>query len=164
MAIQKKLLRIIKSPDVKNHCRPDKGDIQVGSVDYITEMDDCIVMESSAYAQIFGKPRQRDCDCRKRLAVVKVSCNGKSIHRAFRAEPAQGFTNNYVALTSNSIRLLSDRDFDLAGKDKDLVVDISKGSSFLYYWNHPFHATRISMRLGFPSLIIGIVSLILGLI
>ena len=40
-------------------------------------------------------------------------------------------------------------------------IEITKGSVFKYYWDHPFHATRISMRLGLISIVLSSISIIL---
>ena len=47
------------------------------------------------------------------------------------------------------------------------VVKVSKGNiwdTVMFYWNHPFHATRISFKVGLPSLLIGLISLIIGIL
>ena len=49
---------------------------------------------------------------------------------------------------------------DLVGGD----VVVSKGSCFMYYWNHPFHATRISMRLGVVSILLALISIVIALL
>lgn len=64
-----------------------------------------------------------------------------------------------VGLTLSSIRYFG------ADNDKIIVqgVEVGKGSWFRYYWDHPFHATRISCRLGVVSIGLGIVSLLIGI-
>jgi hypothetical protein len=40
----------------------------------------------------------------------------------------------------------------------------SKTNFLRFYWNYPFHATKISMRIGIISIILGVLSLITSII
>ena len=74
-----------------------------------------------------------------------------------------GLQDNRVGLTSESIRILFD---DLKDVSKE-EIKISKGNMWdmiLFYWNHPFHATRISFKVGLPALLISVISLIIGIL
>ena len=120
------------------------------------DYDDVALFHSKEYAKIFGEKRAESCDEQKLLSVVKITYGGKSIHRAYRCSPK--LRKDEVGLSSNSQRLLFGK-IDNAGE-----VTITKGSKFIYFWNHPFHATRISMRLGVYSVILAILSTILAII
>ena len=120
------------------------------------DYDDVAFLNNRIYSKIFGEKRAESCDEQKLLSVVKIACGGKSIHRAYRC--SANMTKNTVALTQNSQRLLFG---SLTNAD---YVTISKGSKFIYFWNHPFHATRISMRLGVVSVALAIVSIIISVI
>ena len=56
-------------------------------------------------------------------------------------------------------------------KDNDVVVrpnpgeevHVSKGCAFKYYMHHPNSATRMSFVMGFVSIVLGVISLILSL-
>ena len=120
------------------------------------DYDDVALFHSKEYAKIFGEKRAESCDEQKLLSVVKITYGGKSIHRAYRCSPK--LRKDEVALSANSQRLLFGKN-DNAGE-----VTITKGSKFLYFWNHPFHATRISMRLGVVSVALAIFSIVLAVI
>lgn len=119
--------------------------------------DDLALLRNEDYQHIFGNPRYKDSNKRKRLAIVKITNpeTGKSIQRAYRGE--RSCKGEQIGLTSNSIRFLSNEDID-----KPITVIVKKGSVFAYFWNHPFHATRISMKLGVYSLIFSILGLLVG--
>ena len=127
----------------------------------LTEADDSAFFIPSSYKDIFGKTKRTSCYSRKILSVVKIEGNGRSIHRRFRtsilAEVPDAET---VVLSALSCMLL----FDNVPPEDEMAVTVSKGSWLSYYWNHPFHATRISFRVGLPALIISVVSLILAVL
>lgn len=120
------------------------------------DYDDVAFLNNRIYSKIFGEKRAESSDEQKLLSVVKITYGGKSIHRAYRCSPK--LRKDEVALSANSQRLLFGK-IDNAGE-----VTITKGSKFIYFWNHPFHATRISMRLGVYSVILAILSTILAII
>ena len=120
------------------------------------DYDDVAFLNNRIYSKILGEKRAESCDEQKLLSVVKIACGGKSIHRAYRC--AATMTMDTVALSKNSQRLLFG---SLSNADE---VTITKVSKFIYFWNHPFHATRISMRLGVYSVILAILSTILAII
>lgn len=77
------------------------------------------------------------------------------------AETAQGFTDKYAALTINSVAKLGVK----SELHKNQVeINISRSNWLFYFWNHPFHVTRVSMRIGILSLIASIISIILAII
>lgn len=120
------------------------------------DYDDVAFLNNRTYSAIFGEKRADSSNEKKLLSVVKITCDGKSIHRAYRC--SANMKKKSVALTQNSQRLLFG---SLTNAD---YVTISKGSKFIYFWNHPFHATRISMRLGVYSVALAIVSIIISVI
>ena len=120
------------------------------------DYDDVAFLNNRTYSAIFGEKRADSSNEKKLLSVVKIKYKSKSIHRAYRC--SANMTMNTVALTQNSQRLL----FGSLTNTDD--VTILKGSKFIYFWNHPFHATRISMRLGVYSVALAIVSIIISVI
>ena len=102
------------------------------------------------YEKIFGKKKIKSSNSKKRLSIVKISYEGKSIHRAFLAVSAKDFDKDYVALTPNSIYELSS-DTAIVPLSK---LTVSKGCVWKYYWNNPNAAVRMSFRIG----IIGIIA------
>ena len=130
------------------------------------EQEDSVYMSRDAFEEVFGKTRKESSRCKKRLAVVRIysKVSKQAIHRKYVFNPDfVGITNKEIALNPASIRELCGRGFeneDIVGKD----VYVSKGSKFLYYWNHPYHATRISMKLGVGSILLAFISIIIGLL
>lgn len=124
-------------------------------------LEDCGLFHETGYEQIFGKPRYSDKKRLKLYAFVKISFEGRSIYRRYLTDNSiSGIQNNEVGLTPSSIRLLSTiRNSQVVGKE----VKVSKGCWFMYYWSHPFHATRISFKVGFVALVLSILSFALSL-
>ncbi len=123
----------------------------------VSDADGDVVLYSKNYEEIFGIKRKLSKDVDKRLAIVKISANGKSIHRAFKS--VAGMTNNYAGLTTNSLRLLNDS----TGKDP-VEVELSPGSRLPFYWYHPDNAIRISIKLGLLSVILGVLSIVISVL
>jgi hypothetical protein len=135
------------------------GVLYINSIFSLPEADGDVVLNSSAYQEVFRKTRNRSNKMKKRLAVVKITANGAAIHRSFRAESAEGFTKNYVGLTPSSLRLLNDKD----GKEPEQVT-VMKGCYFLFYWSHPDKAIRISFKLGLLGVLLGLSSFMVSVI
>lgn len=139
----------------------DENNITVPSDYAYEDLNDAAMFYGHSYQTIFGKKRSESTAAKKRLAIVKIRKGKRVIHRRFLAEPMKGIGQNELALTPASIRELAiHSNSDVVGHE----VEVSKGCWFCYYWNHPFHATRISFRLGFPALVISIMSLIASII
>ncbi len=125
------------------------------------DLEDTVYMSSGAYQEIFGKARKEMCRSMKQLSVVKISNpdSGEVIYRKYEYNPSfNGVGDDMIVLHPASIReLASDEgNSSLVGKE----VDVSRGCCFLYFWNHPFHATRISMRLGVISILMAVLSIL----
>ncbi len=134
---------------------------------HITDFDaefwaDKVIVYGDLFKLLEGKTRDVASDGKKRLSVIKITTkDGKSIHRAFYGRKGvKGFDKNAIALTSQSIRMLN-KDGNPEHIDE---VYVSKGCKFDYYWNHPFHATRIAVKLGLVSLVSGFLSLIITIL
>ena len=128
------------------------------------EYDDKVILSGDLYKELFGKPRYMSSSQKKLLSVVKISTpDGQSIHRAFMGvKGVEHFDEHQVALSPNSIRLLTSKH----GKEHPEYIHeviVTRGSRFLYFLNHPYHATRISMRIGLIGIIVGLISIALTL-
>jgi hypothetical protein len=125
--------------------------IHINSSSYIDEHQDVVWFNNNQYKLIFGKPRAIDSH-NKLLAVVKINHGKKVIRRRYMCDMSNvPLTNDELGLTSESTRIL----FDNTPASGELV-SVEKGDwfdSILYYWNHPFHATRISFKIGLPALL-----------
>lgn len=152
---------------------PPKGhtlplDVVVGNNLYTEDiyedesLQDSVFMSSKSYSSIFGESRSESNCYKRRLAVVRIKSitTHKSIYRKYVFSPKyEGLDDNNLALHPSSIRELGNNN-EIVGSD----VIVSPGSALLYYWRHPFHATRISTKLGVCSIILGILSIILTIV
>ena len=135
-------------------------------VDMLEQMDDIAIFNSAAYAAIFGQCKKAATTRDKLSSIVRIknSDTGRIIRRQYRYIGITDLKNDCVALSPASIRLLCNEDnSELVGNNH---VEVSKGNlwdSLMYYWEHPFHATRISIRLGLPALILSILGIIISL-
>lgn len=154
----KHVLRILPAPSDDNNSMENEI-LYLNSISSLPEADGDAILNSSAYQEIFHKTRNRSNKMKKRLAVVKITANGESIHRSYRAESAKDFNSNYVGLTPSSLRLLNDKD----GKDPEEVA-VSKGSYFVFYWSHPDKAIRVSFKLGLLGVLLGLISVAITVI
>lgn len=123
----------------------------------IGDYEDLALLPNKAYSELFSVKRGEDTLRRKRLAIVRICYNGISIYRAYRGMNV-GWGN--VGLTPSAIRYFGADNDEIIGKK----VQVSRGWWFPYYWDHPFHATRISCRLGVVSVGLGLISLALGIL
>lgn len=135
----------------------------VNDCGYVESNQDVAWFNSQQYKdeELFGIKRSLDKK-NKLLAIVRLEYDGRKIRRRYQTDNTLGLTNTQVGLTSESARILFD---DISDVSKE-VVKVSKGNvwdTIMFYWDHPFHATRISFKVGFPALTIGIVSLIVSI-
>ncbi len=128
------------------------------------DLEDTAYLSSGAYENIFGKKRSKVGRCGKLLSVVKIYNpeSRLSIYRKYQFNPDfQGINDDMIALHPASIReLVKEDNSEIVGK----TVEVSKGNRFCYFWRHPFHATRISMKLGTFSLFLAVISIIVTII
>lgn len=54
-------------------------------------------------------------------------------------------------------------EYNFPNDNDEVYVYVTQGNKFNYFWNHPFHATRISMRLGILGIIFGVLGYILSI-
>ncbi len=133
----------------------------VTSFSYTEGNQDVAWFNNKQYVELFGKKRSRD-NANKLLAIVRLAYKNRVIRRRYKCDQSLCLSDKQVGLTSESVRILFD-DMD-ASKE---TITVSKGNIwdvFMYYWSHPFHATRISFKVGILSIILGSVSLIIALL
>ena len=124
--------------------------------------EDCVYMLPKTYKQIFGEKRSVSNCHKRRLSVVKItySATHSSIYRKYVYNPRfSGMKETEIALHPASIRELGDND-KIVGNE----VTVRPGCALYYYWRHPLHATRISAKLGFISVVLALISILLTII
>lgn len=125
-------------------------------------LEDSVYMSPLSYKAIFNKKRSDDTGSRRRLAVVKITSplTRRSIYRKYVfCQDYSGITDKNLALHPSSIRELGDNE-TIVGSD----VIVSRGCVLCYFWKHPFHATRISTKLGIISILLAIISIAITIV
>ena len=140
--------------------RIDKGVLLIQGITSPRELNEYVILESSMYRTLFGEKKIASSRSRKRLSIVKITYNGRSIHRAYRSIPARDFTKDHVGLTPDSIYELSDGKVIPAFSE----VTLSKGCWWNFYWEHPNAAVRISFIVGVIGIAISILLSLIGCI
>lgn len=114
-------------------------------------IDDQAFFYSGSYMDIFHTTRKKACRERKLLSVVKIKFNGNTIHRRIQSSRfIKNIGRDDIGLSSASISLLAENGHPVVGE----TVRVSKGNKLAYWWYHPFHAARVSFRLGVIALIV----------
>ena len=128
--------------------------------------EDVAVFHTSMFFKIFKK---RKYEMSSKLPIVKISYGNKCIYRRVELINCKDFCEDVVALTYKSMGELTNYSYEeddvkpvYVREGKDVCVRAT--GIFCYYWYHPNSATRMSFRIGAPSLIIGIVSLFFSII
>lgn len=127
--------------------------LRVPNISSPKELDEYVLMYSGMYEKIFHKKMKNSNKGRKRLSIVKIKCGSNSIHRAFMSSPISGLKDGFAALTPNSVYLLTAKDEN----QKPTTAIVSKGCWWIYYWNHPNAAVRMSFRVGIIGIAITII-------
>lgn len=128
--------------------------------------EDAALLQNGMYKVIFNLPKYRSIN---RLPIVKISYKSKSIYRRVELNSACGFVTNILALTPKSITELTNVVINSTSIKSDrpqngAKLTITVGCAVMYYWCHPNSATRMSFRLGLPSLIVGLISIVVSII
>ena len=137
--------------------RIDTSALKFYFADDMTEMNSKVVLRSSDYGAIFGTNQSTASLTLKRLPIVKITANGHPIYREYLQHKLM--TSAYAGLTYRSLTLLKDDQ----GNDPQTLT-LEPGCWWMFYWEHPNHTVRMSMRIGVVGISISIVSLILALI
>ena len=143
---------------VQKNQRPEfnNNDIVLGPNLNYEDLDDCALFFNQTFEEVFGTKMNKAKRRNKRLPLVKISLGSYSIHRRYKYYPLENLKAEDVALTLSSIHQLSTEIVeDVVGQK----ATITKGCWIPYYWFHPFHATRISFRIGFFALLLTVLSL-----
>ena len=129
---------------------------------YIEGNEDVVWFSNKQYFEIFKKKRSKDYK-NKLLAIVRLEYQDRRIRRRYKYNPILRLNNNQLGLTSESVRILFDDMPDISNE----IIKVSMGNiwdTIMFYWDHPFHATRISFKIGIISLITGVISIFISVI
>ncbi|MCQ2126515.1 MAG: hypothetical protein MJZ06_03620 [Bacteroidaceae bacterium] len=151
------LSRVTTSPTTDNYVDRDNYIVYYDDGDYF---DDCVLMTSHMYETIFGEKWKEQTIEKRILPIVKITYNGESIYRRYRAIGIKGLKKGDVVLTRRSISLLSPKD-SIIGEGS---ISLSPGDEKSYYQYCPDHSARMSYRLSRISNKIGRISLAVSII
>lgn len=112
---------------------------------------------SGSYKVIFGQTKMSSNQKRQRLSVVKIKCGKRVIYRSFQARSIIGLNEDCIGLSPNACQ-------ELGIEPNGEKAVVRKGCIWGYFWNHPNSVTRVSFRIGLPSLLVGLISLLLAIL
>jgi len=119
--------------------------------------EDKICLENTTYEEIFGKKFSEQSYKPYKRGIVKVSflqTNGsKEIIRALF------YSGNSFGILKDEVGIFPPLLYSVT--NFNCTIKVSKGSKFLFIWNHPNHMVRLGFRYAF---VLGGLSVFLGLI
>lgn len=122
--------------------------------------DDKVFLENGWYKELFGKTFNSQNSLPWKKGIVKItftSAKNKKvkIRRIFYSGNASGINNSQIGLTVLNYQMA----YSL---DEPLKIKLSKGSRFLFMWQHPNAMVRLGFKyaivLGFISILVTIIS------
>lgn len=125
---------------------------------YPSDFDGYALMTTDSHEKVFGY-KLSDTLKWKGESLLKITANGRTIYRRYKAEQIKGATN-YVALSYRSLGVLGVKEND--------EVYVQKTYWLPYLWNYydtnVRYTFRCTMVLGILSFLLGVVSLIFNFI
>lgn len=137
--------------------KPEQGFIIVENQEELKEYQDKVLLEKNMYGSLFKKKFIEYSNKPWKRKIVKIEFKGRKIYRMFIGGNSKGIGLNELGLTLHSCYLLFFNDDDWKESEK---LKINKGSKFMFYWNQPNHYIRVAFKLGFISVILGIIGFI----
>lgn len=122
--------------------------------------NESVVMSNKAYQTIFGCTKSKVSYQKKLLSVVKITINGKSIHRKYVGLDKMNGHDQYAAITYASMQLLGNEGVSHIIQGQEATL--SSGSPFIFFWTHPDNAVRVAVKLGTLSIALAILGVIVA--
>lgn len=124
------------------------------------EYEELVFMEGADFEKIFGY-QDGSPKLKGRLPVVKVTNpnSGKSVHLLYRTSAEISGYKEYAVMTFSAIKKITSSPEELKHLKS---VEISKGSAWCFFLNHPIHSVRCSIRLALLSIILSIISVVVA--
>lgn len=155
-----------------NNMHPTQYYDDVNQKLYLTpaNFEDVAVFHTGMFLKIFKK---RKYEMSGKIPIVKISYGNKSIYRRVELVSCKNSHLDVVGLTYKSMRELTNYTYEDFDNEKVVVTDVANEGkkvnieptgAMRYYFYHPNSATRMSFRIGIPSLIIGFISLLMSII
>ena len=162
--LTRKLHQTTSNPSVKefNKNHPHERE-RICITDYSpVEYEELVFLRGADFEKIFGY-KDGSPKLKGRLPVVKVSNpnSGKSVHLLYRTSAEISGYHDYAVMTFSAIKKITSSPEELEHLES---VNVSKGSAFRFFFNHPIHSVRCSIRLALLSILLGIMSVIIALL
>ena len=116
---------------------------------------DSAYMSPSAYKEIFGKTL---AGTNRENRFIKISHNNNSIYRILRGVPHNILSKDIIYIDSDGKNILNNYS-DSDDKNDKIELEITPASWFSFYWHTSNIMARISFKIGFYSIILGLVSI-----
>jgi len=124
------------------------------------------VFPNDYYKKIFGETVKETGNLPWKRKVVKIYSNQtrKSVHRiykgAFRASTKAKDGIPIIRISADAARVLMKEDYNKAR----VSLQLTKGSKFMFYWNHFDSGVRSGFKLGFTAFMISLGSLVISIL
>ena len=127
---------------------------------YPSDFDGYALMTTDSHKKVFGY-NLKNAPQREGGSLLKITANGRSIYRKYKAEQIKDVTN-YVALSYRSLGILG----LINNKNKEVYVQKTYWLPYLwnYYDTNVRYTFRCTMVLGILSFLLGVVSLIFNFV
>lgn len=154
--------QIVSFNSGKSHSTNDSNFIVLNEYDDLDSFHDKVVLYSSWYHKIFKIYFSECGNTPWKRGIVKIKSGSdpkkmRTIYRMFQGSNLKGVEKNIIGLTGTSMNILDN-------PKEVLENNLSKGSKFCFYWQHPQHYVRVSFKLGVVSVLLTIVSLVIGIL
>ena len=116
---------------------------------------DSAYMSPRTYEKIFGKELD---GTNREDRFIKISHNNNSIYRIFRGVPNNVLSKDIIYIDSDGKNILNNYNGSDDKNDK-IELEITPVSWFLFYWHTSNIMARISFKIGFYSIIVGLISI-----
>ena len=119
-----------------------------------------VYAHGSLYRKVFGGTL-KGSDRKRRFVKITSAATGRSVYRTLRGVPVSVRSEGILYIDSDGMHVLCDP--DIPAPDGEVELSLKKCGWLGYYWNTSSTMVRVTFRIGMVSLVIGTVSLALGI-
>lgn len=107
------------------------------------ELRDKVFLENSWYEKLAGITFNEQLNLPQKRVAIKIKNGNRKIYRLFASGNSKGIKQEQIGLTKESLSQLGiDYKESLTNE-----IKLSEAFKFSFYWNHPDHKSRFSVRL-----------------
>lgn len=129
-----------------------------------------ILLNSAMYRAIFGNHFGADESCKpwKRGIVAIEGMKSAGLFLRYRSAGIKGLTNEIALVHPETYSRISDgannrQDSEDGGISITIFAATGLKGKWSFYWNHPDDQARVSFKLGFIGVLLGILSVLIAL-